>query len=40
MVKFHSGYELKEKDFKDVSALCKKFGIELPEEFAHFKKLD
>jgi len=22
MVKFHSGYELKDKDFKDVSALC------------------
>jgi lincosamide nucleotidyltransferase A/C/D/E len=40
MVKFHSGYELKDKDFKDVSALCKKFGIELPEEFAHFKKSD
>jgi len=40
MVKFHSGYELKDKDFKDVSALCKKFGIELPEEFAHFKKPD
>jgi lincosamide nucleotidyltransferase A/C/D/E len=36
MVKFHSGYELKDKDFQDVSALCKKFGMELPEEFAHF----
>ena len=40
MVKFHSGYKLKDKDFKDVSALCKKFGIELPEEFTHFKKPD
>jgi lincosamide nucleotidyltransferase A/C/D/E len=38
MVKFHSGYELKEKDFRDVSALCKKFGIELPESFAKFKQ--
>lgn len=38
MVKFHSGYELKEKDFKDVSALCEKFGIKLPEEYAKFKK--
>ena len=37
-VKFHSGYELKEKDFRDVSALCKKFGIELPEAFAPFEK--
>jgi lincosamide nucleotidyltransferase A/C/D/E len=26
------GYELKEKDFRDVSALCEKFGIELPQE--------
>src|SRR5437870_2551951 len=29
-VKFHSGYQLKDKDFRDVTALCKKFGIELP----------
>jgi lincosamide nucleotidyltransferase A/C/D/E len=35
-VKFHSGYELKEKDFKDVLALCEKFGIELPEEYQRF----
>ena len=40
MVKFHRGYELQDKDFKDVSALCKQFGIELPEEFTHFKKPD
>jgi lincosamide nucleotidyltransferase A/C/D/E len=38
MVKFHSGYELKEKDFSDVSALCEKFGIRLPEEYLKFKK--
>ena len=37
MVKFHSGYELKDKDFRDIAALCKKFGIELPEEYAQFK---
>jgi lincosamide nucleotidyltransferase A/C/D/E len=37
-VKFHSGYELRDKDFRDVSALCKKFGIELPEAFAQFTK--
>jgi lincosamide nucleotidyltransferase A/C/D/E len=37
-VKFHSGYTLREKDFRDVSALCKKFCIELPEAFAQFKK--
>ena len=37
MVKFHSGYELKDKDFQDVRAICDKFGIELPEEYAHNK---
>jgi lincosamide nucleotidyltransferase A/C/D/E len=37
-VKFHSGYELKAKDFVDVSALCKKFGLDLPEEYAQFRK--
>jgi lincosamide nucleotidyltransferase A/C/D/E len=38
VVKFHSGYELKEKDFKDVSAICEKFGIDLPQQYAHLKK--
>lgn len=38
MVKFHSGYQLKEKDFRDVSALCRKFGIALPVEYEHFKE--
>lgn len=33
VVKFHSGYELKEKDFKDVIAICEKFKIELPKEY-------
>jgi lincosamide nucleotidyltransferase A/C/D/E len=37
MVKFHSGYELRDKDFRDVSALCRKFGIDLPPSYAHFK---
>ena len=37
-VRFHSGYKLMEKDFRDVSALCEKFGIELPEVFARFRK--
>jgi lincosamide nucleotidyltransferase A/C/D/E len=35
-VRFHSGYELKETDFVDVSALCKKFGLGLPEEHRQF----
>ena len=38
MVKFHSGYELKDKDFRDVSALCRKFGIDLPPAYAQFKR--
>lgn len=37
-VKFHSGYQLKEKDFRDVSALCERFDIQLPEAFDQFKK--
>jgi lincosamide nucleotidyltransferase A/C/D/E len=38
MVKFHSGYQLKEKNFRDVSALRKKFGIALPAAFNHFQE--
>jgi lincosamide nucleotidyltransferase A/C/D/E len=36
MVRFHSGYELQEKDFRDVAALCERFGIALPPEFHRF----
>ncbi|MHB8104171.1 MAG: nucleotidyltransferase domain-containing protein [Dehalococcoidales bacterium] len=32
-VKWHTGYTPREHDFKDVSALCQKFGIDLPEEY-------
>lgn len=35
IVKFHTGYTLRESDFKDVSALCKKFSIDLPREYIH-----
>jgi len=38
MVKFHCGYQVKEKDFRDVSALCEKFALDLPEEYVRFKK--
>ena len=38
MVKFHSGYELRDKDFRDVSALCARFGIDLPSEYKRFKR--
>ena len=33
MVKFHTGYTLRESDYQDVGALCKKFGISLPDEY-------
>jgi hypothetical protein len=36
MIKFHNGYTLTEKDYKDVSALCEKYGIELPHEYLQF----
>jgi lincosamide nucleotidyltransferase A/C/D/E len=38
MVKFHTGYKLRDTDFKDVPALCEKFGIDYPEEYAHLKR--
>ena len=36
MVKFHSGYQLDEDDYHDVSALCERFGIALPAEHESF----
>ena len=38
MVKFHSGYELDENDYRDVSALCKRFGMALPTEYERFTR--
>jgi len=40
MIKFHSGYKLKDKDFQDVSAICEKFGIEISKEYDRFKKTE
>ncbi len=37
IVRFHSGYKLRDSDFKDVKALCDKFGIDYPEEYVHLK---
>ncbi len=34
LVKFHSGYKLRASDYADVTALCERFGIELPEAHA------
>jgi len=33
LVRYHTGYELRETDFHDVRALCERFGITLPEEY-------
>ncbi len=38
MVKFHTGYTLNMNDYRDVAALCERFGFELPPEFRVFKK--
>jgi len=38
MVKFHSGYELDENDYCDVSALCERFSIALPVEYESFTR--
>ena len=37
MARFHVGYELHQKDYQDVAALCKKFNIPLPEEYSIFE---
>jgi lincosamide nucleotidyltransferase A/C/D/E len=38
MVKFHIGYEFDENDFRDVAALCERFGIALPTEYERFSQ--
>lgn len=40
LVRFHTGYELDQNDFRDVSALCRHFGIPLPEEYKRFLALN
>ena len=38
VVRFHTGYAVDENDFKDVSAICARFGIELPPDYDRFLK--
>ncbi|MEA2056458.1 MAG: alpha/beta hydrolase [Patescibacteria group bacterium] len=33
LVEYHTGYDLRDKDYHDVKALCEKFNIELPEKY-------
>ncbi len=37
LVKFHTGYQLDENDYHDVSELCKRFGLDLPTEYAEYE---
>ena len=34
-IKSHAGYELDENDFRDVMALCRRFGLALPQALNH-----
>ncbi len=38
MVKFHTGYKLDANDYRDVAALCERFGIALPAEYERFTR--
>ncbi len=40
MVKFHTGYPLDENDYRDVKALCQRFGIAIPVEYEAFERKD
>ena len=36
LVKFHTGYKLDQNDYRDVQALCRRFGIPMPAEYDEF----
>jgi lincosamide nucleotidyltransferase A/C/D/E len=38
MVAFHTGYELDADDYRDVTALCERFGLEVPPEYDRFRE--
>ncbi|MHB9084557.1 MAG: nucleotidyltransferase domain-containing protein, partial [Bellilinea sp.] len=40
MVKFHTGYPLDDNDYRDVKALCQRFGIAIPVEYEEFTGKD
>ncbi len=37
LVRFHTGYEPDEDDWADVSALCERFGLPIPEGYGSFR---
>ena len=38
LIKFHTGYPFDENDYRDVSALCRRYHLDLPAEYAMFKQ--
>jgi lincosamide nucleotidyltransferase A/C/D/E len=40
LVKFHSGYPLDQKDYRDVKALCQRYGINMSQEYEEFETKD
>jgi lincosamide nucleotidyltransferase A/C/D/E len=38
LVKFHTGYDVDERDHHDVRLLCERFGLPLPEEYTRFSR--
>ncbi len=38
LVEFHRGYELDWDDYRDVAALCARFELEMPQDFARFQE--
>jgi lincosamide nucleotidyltransferase A/C/D/E len=38
LVKFHTRYELDERDYHDVRLLCERFGLPLPDEYSKFSR--
>jgi len=38
LVRFHTGYEIDEKDHRDVRLLCERFRLPLPDEYSRFSR--
>jgi lincosamide nucleotidyltransferase A/C/D/E len=38
LVRFHTGYEVDERDHQDVRLLCERFGLPLPDEYLKFSR--
>lgn len=38
LVQFHTGYQVDENDYRDVKALCQRFGLALPADYDEFER--